>query len=163
MSPPKPKNRPHNHKTGNHLRLLINCQCISNKKHHIDILVETTTPDMIIGTETWLHSDIPSSEFIDPNLGLNVYRNDRASDTHGGVIIAVKTNIEVTDIKKSKNVELIFGAQFSCQRVTKMVIAAYYRPPNRTDEAYLTETYNELIDLKQKHKKSIDLYTFWRF
>ena len=94
-----------------------------------------------------MHSDIVYSEFIDPNLGLNVYRIDRASDAHGGVLIAAKKNIEVTDIKKSKNVELISGT-IQLPKGKQIVIAAYYRPPNRTDEAYLMETYNELLDLK---------------
>jgi hypothetical protein len=62
--------------------------------------------------------------------------------------VAVRKNIEVTDIKKSKNVELIFGT-IQLPKGKKMVIAAYYRPPNRTDEVYLMETYNELLDLKQ--------------
>ena len=94
-----------------------------------------------------MHSDIAYSEFIDPNLGLNVYRNDRASDAHGGVLIAVKKNIEVTNIKKSKNVELISGT-IQLPKGKQIVIAAYYRPPNRTDDAYLKETDNELLDLK---------------
>jgi hypothetical protein len=94
-----------------------------------------------------LHSDIAYSEFIDPNLGLNVYRNDRASDAHGEVLIAVKKNIEVTNIKKSKNVELISGT-IQLPKGKQIVIAAYYRPPNRTDDAYLKETDNELLDLK---------------
>jgi hypothetical protein len=68
--------------------------------------------------------------------------------------VAVRKNIEVTDIKKSKNVELISGT-IQLPKGKKMVIAAYYRPPNRTDEVYLMETYNEVLDLKQKHTKSI--------
>ena len=79
-----------------------------------------------------MHSDIAYSEFIDPNLGLNVYRNDRASDAHGGVLIAAKKNIEVTDIKKSKNVELISGT-IQLLKSKKTVIAAYYRSPNTVE------------------------------
>jgi hypothetical protein len=42
--------------------------------------------------------------------------------------VAVKKNIEVTDIKKSKNVELISGT-IQLLKSKKTVIAAYYRSP----------------------------------
>ena len=134
--------------------LTINCQSIRNKKHNIEVLIESTSPDIKIGTETWLHSDIQSSEFMNPSLGFNVYRNDRKSDAHGCVLIAVKQNLEFTNIIQSKSVELISGT-LELPNGKKMVIAAYSRPPNRTDDNYITDTYNELAKLKQQHKKAI--------
>ena len=89
-----------------------------------------------------------SSEFIDPNLGLKVYRNDRASDTHGGVLIAAKKNRGHrhqekqeyrTYIRHNSAAKEQKNGHSSILQVTK------YR---RTDEAYLTEAYNELLDLK---------------
>ena len=115
--------------------------------------MEATSPDIIIGTETWLHSDINSSEFLNPSLGYDIHRNDRASDPHGGVLIALKQNMEFTNVTKSKTVELISGT-LNLPKGKKMIIAAYYRPPNRTDDKYLTDTYNEIMSLKQQHKKA---------
>lgn len=71
--------------------------------HIIEVFIESTSHDIIIGTDTWLHSDVQSSEFMNPSLGYNVYSNDRKSDAHGGVLIAVKHNLEFTSITKSKS------------------------------------------------------------
>jgi hypothetical protein len=40
----------------------INFQSIKNKKPELDILLDTTKPDVIIGTETWLDPTIYSYE-----------------------------------------------------------------------------------------------------
>ena len=48
-----------------------------------DVSVETTCPDIIVGTKTWLSDDIPSTYFFDQALGFTVHRNDRASDHMG--------------------------------------------------------------------------------
>ena len=50
-----------------------------------------TKPDIIIGTETWLHEGIKTQEFLPDNFDYSVYRSDQktSSDHHGGVLIAV--------------------------------------------------------------------------
>ena len=57
--------------------------------YNVDVLVETTSPDVIIATETWLNSEIKSSVFYS-SLGYNIYRNDRNSEAYGGVLVAIK-------------------------------------------------------------------------
>jgi hypothetical protein len=42
----------------------INFQSIKNKKTELDILLDTTKPDVIIGTETWLDPTISSYEYF---------------------------------------------------------------------------------------------------
>jgi hypothetical protein len=42
----------------------INFQSIKNKKPELDILLDTTKPDVIIGTETWLDPTISSYEYF---------------------------------------------------------------------------------------------------
>lgn len=81
------------------LRILnVNFQSVRTKGRNIDALVESTNPDFIIGTETWLSPEIQSSYFFNPILGFKVYRRDRPGDPHGGVMIAVKNDIKVLDI-----------------------------------------------------------------
>ena len=59
------------------LRIIsLNFQSIKNKKPELDLLLDTTKPDVIIGTETWLDSSISSSEYF-PASRYNVYRRDR--------------------------------------------------------------------------------------
>ena len=63
------------------LRLLnVNFQSIRSKGRNVDMLVESTKPDVIIGTETWLSEDIKSTYFFNPTLGFMVYRRDRPND-----------------------------------------------------------------------------------
>jgi len=54
-------------------------------------MIDSTKPDVIIATETWLHSLIHSSEYFSSHY--NVYRWDRASSTsRGGVLLAVNSD-----------------------------------------------------------------------
>ena len=45
----------------------LNFQSIKNKKPELDLLLDTTKPDIIIGTETWLDPSITSSEYFPAN------------------------------------------------------------------------------------------------
>lgn len=53
-----------------------------------------------MGTETWLSEDVYSSEFVNTSLGFDIQRNDRASDPHGGVLLSVKKDLELSNTKK---------------------------------------------------------------
>ncbi|MCG7876680.1 MAG: reverse transcriptase domain-containing protein [Candidatus Thiodiazotropha endolucinida] len=151
-----PKPTPHiSHNRQKHFRVVsVNFQSIRKKGRNIDVLVETVSPDVIIGTETWLSNDINSSEFFNPSLGYNVFRNDRKSDPHGGVLIAVKNNLEFTNVTSSSNIEFISGT-LQLPKKKQMVIGAYFRPPDRVDEEYLSQTYKEISSLKSTFKKAI--------
>jgi hypothetical protein len=48
--------------------LVVNCQSIKNKKQELDNLVETSKPDIMIGTESWLGNDIQSTEIFPSGL-----------------------------------------------------------------------------------------------
>jgi hypothetical protein len=52
-------------------------QSITNKSADLQMAIDSSQPDIIIGTETWLTKDMNSSEFI-PN-DFEVFRRDRGS------------------------------------------------------------------------------------
>lgn len=54
----------------------------------MQVLLESTRPDVILGTESWLSDKIHSKEIFPDSLGFNIIRRDRKGDPHGGVIIA---------------------------------------------------------------------------
>ena len=83
----------------------FNFQSCKNKVSELEILINTTDPDIIIGNETCLKTDIKSTEIFPPTFN-QVYRRDRI-DGHGGVLIALKNNLVSTQIHVSENVELI--------------------------------------------------------
>ena len=96
---------------------------------------------------------VPSSYFFNPALGYKVYRLDRPQDPHGGVFLAVKDDIEVLDVERHKELELIIGTIKVGKK--KMILGSYYRPPDKTDEDYLTSVQSEFLQLKKKSKNAI--------
>ena len=70
------------------LKLLnVNCQSIKSKQCRIKNLVESTDPDIVVCTETWVDPTIIDSQIFPSQY--NLFRKDRAV-TGGGVLIAVK-------------------------------------------------------------------------
>ena len=54
--------------------------------------MESETPDVVVGTESWLNKDITTGEIFPSNF--QVFRKDRSGgDSHGGVFIAVKDSL----------------------------------------------------------------------
>ena len=82
----------------------INFQSIKKKKPELDILLDTTKPDVIIGTETWLDPTISYEYF--PQDQYTVYRTDRPPNkqgqSHGGVLIAVTNEFLSNEAKELK-------------------------------------------------------------
>ena len=76
--------------------LTINFQSIMNKIPSLLHLIETTKPDVIFGSETWLSSVVRSSEIFPANF--NIYRHDR-SDGYGGALIAVSYSLISSEIQ----------------------------------------------------------------
>ncbi|CAC5408758.1 unnamed protein product [Mytilus coruscus] len=66
--------------------LNVNFQSIRNKQDELINLIESTKPDIIFGTKTWLDASIIDTQYF-PD-GYNIYRNDR-NLSGGGVLIAV--------------------------------------------------------------------------
>lgn len=138
-----------------HLRILnINFQSARKKGKLLEAIIDDTDPDIICGTETWLDSNFSSAELLPPYLGFDVHRRDRTTDTHGGVLLAVKKELQLSDVTRSKDVEMISGT-IQISKRKKLFLASCYRPPRRTDEGYTREATSEIAKLKEKAKKNI--------
>ena len=117
-----------------HLRILnINFQSLRKKGKQLETLIESTDPDIILGTETWLDPNIKNSEIIPDYYQYDVERRDRPNDPHGGVIIATKQHLQMSNTTKSKNIELVTGT-ICIEGNKKMLIGSFYRPPDKTDD-----------------------------
>ena len=67
-----------------------------------------TKPDIIIGSETWLDHSITNSSVLPEGYKTQVIRKDR--NRHGGgVLIAVKDEIKLNQIKTDANCEAVWG------------------------------------------------------
>ena len=127
------------------------------KGKNIDILVESTHPDIILGTETWLSEDIPTSHLINLSPGYSVHRHDILTDPHGGVLISVKNDLELTNVQTSKELELITGT-ISIAKTKKMLLCSFYRPPDKTSVEYLKKVTEEFRELRTKFKNSVFIW-----
>ena len=86
-----------------------------------------------------------SSEIFPNELGFDVHRRDRVGDPHGGVLLVAKKHLMLQNIRKSADIEMISGSfTAGSSRVT---IASYYRPPNRTDSEYMTNSAEDINTL----------------
>ena len=94
-----------NASTGNSLVVLqVNCRSICNKVLEFWNLIETHNPDVVIGTESWLHEEINNAElFRDDYI---TFRRDRCS-RGGGVFICVKNHIVCRELWMDEDYEMI--------------------------------------------------------
>jgi hypothetical protein len=111
-------------------------------------------PDIIMGTETFLDPNIKSSEIFTEYQHFDIARRDRPSDPHDGVIIIAKKELQLEDVSLSKNLQMISGT-IKLEGRKKMVLVTYYRPPHQTDETINRLCKQEIMELRNKHKKDI--------
>ena len=60
----------------------------SQKAELLDLIFTHKLP-IIIGTETWLSSDIHDSKIIPEYCNYIIYCNDRTTDGYGGIMVAI--------------------------------------------------------------------------
>ena len=150
-SPRRVRNKPQAKAKQGLRTLKLNFRSVKNKVPELDILLESTSLDIIIGTETWTNNTMHPSEFYsDKNT---IYRRDRGTDDHGGVVIATMNNLTTTEINKSKIVELI-SVKIDLPNKKTLIVSSFYRPP-KTDEVYIQNYIKEISELKTRHDKAI--------
>ena len=144
-------------KSNRPLKILnINFRSIKNKKPDLDILLDSVQPDIIIGTETWLDPSVNSSEFFSPD-NFTVYRNDRPQNkrgqSHGGVLIAINSNIPSTSLPELQtNCEMVW-AEVTISNARKLLVCSYYRP--HPDDDISLPLLNESLNRINPNSKSI--------
>ena len=134
--------------------VVVNFQSIKNKAPEVQVFLSNTEPDIIIGTETWLHPGVQSSEVIPPVY--NTYRNDRKSDCHGGVLIAIKSNLISMPVYSSKTSELLC-VKIETTKNKSLLVSSLYRPPGMCDPSTNKATAEEITNLRLHHPNS----QFW--
>ncbi len=93
--------------------------------------IQTFSQIFVCVCETWLNSSILNSEIL-PNYG-SIFRCDRTGRIGGGVLVAVKTGIQVTrrhDLEP-ENTEIVV-IELMKSNSKPVVLCTFYRPPNST-------------------------------
>lgn len=109
------------------LRFLnINLRSAPSKVPMIASLIESSRPDVIICTETWLDGDIRDAEIFPSNY--KVFRRDR-SRHRGGVAIAVTEELNCTEEPELflDDCEILW-IKLKLKKSRSLLICTYYRP-----------------------------------
>lgn len=117
-------------------------------------MIESTKPDVILGTETWLSDKICTAEVFPTELGYDVIRRGREGDAHGGVLIAAKTDLSLNNLLNSKDFDFISGSISTAPR-KKLIEPCLYRPPNRQDQEATDKAIQDTSDLRSNQKNNI--------
>ena len=141
-SSPKPTKAKPTHKKQARI-LNINFQSLRKKGKLLETIIES-----------WLDPTFRSSEIFPDYYLYDIECRDRSKDPHGGVLIAVKKQLQLGNITKSKDIELITGS-VSLEGKKKMLVGEFYRPPDKTDEDYLNKVKEEISTIKEKHQTSL--------
>ena len=133
---------------------LINFQSIKEKKEQFFTFLEINKPDILVGTETWLTSDIYDSEYSPgplplpppPELGYNVYSLDHIGQKGGGAIILVKSKFKTEYKTDCENL----WVQLNIIDSKSVLIGAHYKP-HELDQLSFEESNKSLNVVKQSN------------
>ena len=109
--------------------LSLNARSLVRKLDELQVLA--TDMDLIAVTKTWLKPHIFDCKLL-PNLDFTIYRKDRIHRPGGGVMLAVRNNINCVRRKDLEcNAETLF-CEIRPNSKRKLLIAVFYRPPDST-------------------------------
>ena len=131
------------------LRLInVNCQSLSGKKGAWAHLIQTTQPDIIIATETWLDGSVSNSE-LESDM-YTIYRKDRSSGIRGGVLIALNSTINSNEVNIKSNSEILW-VKIQCPKQHDIFIAACYRP-NVTNTTFTADLKSGILEISRRRR-----------
>ena len=116
------------------IRILnIDFQSIRNKQGELINLIDSTKPDVIFGTETWLDPSIKDAQFFQE--GYNIYRNDRNLNGRGIFIAAKDTNISSSVPELQTDCEIVWCKMEIVGHKT-VYLTTYYNPNTTNERGY---------------------------
>ena len=147
--PPKVKGKPA-------LNIInVNCQRVSAKRLPFETMVSRVKPDIVKGTESWLHANI-GNQTVFPVDQYQVFRRDREKNNKkGGVFILARKDLTITREEELETDCELLWCKVHIHGARNLHVGAYYRP-HEQDEDSLTELektldrlheYNDLIIL----------------
>ena len=110
-------------------------------------LIDSTNPDIVIATETWLDPTITNNQVFPPNY--IVWRKDRGYSKGGGVLIAVKNTYLSSDVPELQTTCEIIWIKINIVGCKTLYICSFYNP-NTSDE-------NSMINLNESINRAANI------
>ena len=111
--------------------LNINCQSIKIKQCRLNNLLNSTKPDVVICTETWIYPSIADNQIFPDNY--NIYSKDRKT-TGGGVLIAISKEYLSESVPEYDTECEIVWAKIRLINSKDLYIAAFYNPKTSNEQ-----------------------------
>ena len=117
------------------LRVLnINFQSIKSKQPQVYNLLDSTAPDVVIGTETWVDNSITDSQMFP--VGYTLYRKDR--NLHGGgVLIAIRDTLISSPVPELDTDCEVTWCRLEIAGGKPLYVGAFYNPKTSNDKGFL--------------------------
>ena len=131
----------------------VNFQSVKNMIPELHTLLDNERPDILIGNESWLTSDIQNCEILSPDLGYSIFREDRTSSVGGGVFILLKDNIIASEIPQFKTNCEVLWVKIELIGTKPLFTAAYYHP--KEGDADSSEELKKSLELVSLQKRDI--------
>ena len=139
--------------------LYMNCRSVktvnksTNKLAELQNIVCCNEVDIVVLTETWLNSQVKSTEIL--NESFTIYRRDRDPDCEstrgGGVLIAVN-NVFSSNLVYNSEVNEIIAVELTSTKQTNILFVACYRPPGSDATQFNNDMYSFLLTYSGKYK-----------
>ena len=85
--------------------LQVSCRSVYNKALEFWNLVDTNSPHVVIGTESWLKEDIGNAEVFTADF--TTFRRDRSARGGGGGLSVLKIFIAATELRVDDDFQMI--------------------------------------------------------
>lgn len=131
---------------------MANFRSLLSKQDELAGTIVSCSPEVIIGTETWLSDTTPNSGLL-LNKNFNIFRKDRATKRGGGVIIAVLRGITCTVLPLDSPLETLW-VSISGVSFQNVIVGVCYRPPDSTGE-FVNELTNIFEHIQSKYPRSV--------
>ena len=109
------------------IRLItVNCCSVVGKTAELAHLIDSTRPDIILGTESWLTPNVSRAEVFTRHY--TVHRRDRKGQTGGGVFIAVHEDLTSSeDPELAKDSEILW-CRIKLRGCHSLLVGCFYHP-----------------------------------
>lgn len=107
--------------------IFTNIRSFLPKRQLVSNVVLSSTSNVLILTETWLHSNISDDEVLADLPNFHIYRKDRTDGRGGGVLVAVNQQLSSSVLHIDSDIEILW---IICRAVPRTVLLGVcYRPP----------------------------------